>query len=130
MGDVKVLLFREEGGTWEGDWELLRETSWADLFPVLPKEVVEQAMIGDTKPFVNQIGRPPEGSLRKIPQEGRQCAMRKTCRLYAKAECAPLAKRMPTCYSPDGLPEEASQIAHEAIRLWREGVYVVAVRES
>lgn len=129
MGDVDVFLFREESGVWEGPWEHLRETPWADLIPVIPSDVVERALIGETKPFVDLLGRPPEGSLRKIPQESRQCAERKTCRLYSKAECFPTAKRMPTCFSPDGLPEEARQIAHEAIRLWREEVYLVAVRE-
>lgn len=123
---LEALLVREEVGVWEPEWEVLRETAIGGLVTRLPRGVIEQALQGYSWPLVKGLGLPPDGALRKLPPEARVCSQRRTCRLWRGEDCRPLAKAMPWCFQPDGLPLKAA----EAVQLWREGVYLIVTLED
>jgi hypothetical protein len=126
MGQLALHLVRQEAGVWEPEWDDLRGTAIADLFTVVTREVIEQALQGYTKPLILALGLPPDGALRKLPPEAKICSQRRTCSLWDAQCCFPVAKKMPWCFQPSGLPPKAS----EAIQIWRERVYLVVALEE
>ena len=125
-GQVELLLVRMVGGRWEPEWEPLRETAVGELLPVVTREDIEHALNGYTRPLFRGLGLPPDGALRKLPKEAKECRERRTCRLWRAEECHPVAKAMPWCFQPDGLPMKAA----EAVQLWREKVHIVIALEE
>jgi hypothetical protein len=122
MGVVEVYLLRSD----EPEWEALAETAASDLVSRMPRSTLEHALHGWSRPFVDALGLPPEGAIRKLPSRHHLCALRKRCAAWHNALCRPTAKKMPICFEPDGLPN----LAAEVVRLWREGVYVVVTQED
>jgi len=120
MGVVKVWLLRPD----EPEWTVLAGTSLADLITVMPRSALEHALHGWSRPFVDALGLPPQGALRKLPLQ--ECNLRRTCASWRNASCRSSAKDMPICFEPEGLPSSASEV----VRLWREGVYVVVTQED
>ena len=131
MGPVELQLIYQTGDEWEAAWAPLQPTAFAPLIPVISDVIINHAIRGWTKPFVTALGLPPQGALRKIPPEHRQCEFRGRCPFYTAVNCIPTAKKLPNCFQPVNLGADNVRIlAYEAIRLWREGVYVVVVTES
>ena len=131
MGELHLLLISESKGVWEEEWEPLRGTVFGDQFTVLSKEVLDHGLHRWTKPLVDALGITPEGALRKIPRESRECFQRKRCPLYIPSRCFPESKNMPWCFEPDGVASE--QVRHTATRAfeyWRDRVYLVVIKES
>jgi hypothetical protein len=120
MGIVKVWLLRPD----EPEWVLLAETSLADLITIMPRSSLEHALRGWSRPFVDALGIPPQGALRKLTHQ--ECNLRRTCASWRNALCRVSAKDMPICFEPEGLPVGAA----EGVRRWREGVYVVVTQED
>lgn len=132
MGFVEMYLIYDEGGVWEGHWRPLQGmASVAGLFGSVSKEEMEQALIGWSKPLVDAMGVPPKGALVKLPLASRQCYSRRPCPFYRPRDCGHQQLKMPWCFTPDGFEgEEVRTLTAEAIGLWREGVYIVVVREQ
>lgn len=130
MGEVRLLLIQQEaGGTWEDEWELLRETPFGTQFSVISKEVLDHALHRWSKPLVDALGIPPAGALKKIPKVSRECIKRSHCIQYEAKNCFPEAKAMPWCYEPDGVNDETvRQTATRAIQEWRDGVHLVVIQ--
>lgn len=126
-GTLELYLIYSYGGVWEEEWRLLQKVVQLDL-PAVSKEVMDQALVGWTRPLVNALGPEPKGKLRLLPRVTRECANRDTCPLFDRAQCGSLLKRMPWCFEPDGLEEKA--LAAEVIKMWRDEVYVVVVQED
>lgn len=126
MGFVEMFLIYAKGDEWEESWRPLHGTEIANLFTVLTKEVMDHALWGFSKPMVTALGIPPEGALRKMSP---QCANRQGCTFYEARDCVPTGRNLPHCYQPVGLPEESRMLAYEAVRMWREGVYIAVVKE-
>lgn len=129
MGDLELYLIYEESGIWELEWRPLQGERSLDL-PVVSKEHMDQALTGWTRPLVETIGRPPKGMLIKLPIETRKCASRARCPFHRPSDCGHLLAKMPWCYEPEGVDAGARLLMTEVIKLWREGVYVVLVREG
>ena len=127
---LELQLVYVRGGEYEPSWKPLQGHPITSLFTAVPRDVMDSALVGWTRPLVTALGIPPQGALRKLPIETRQCMHQPKCSLYIPRDCKPDAKAMPWCYEPGGLPEEARQIASEAIRLWRDGVYIILVLED
>lgn len=131
LGVLELYFIYSRGGVWEAQWKPLQGHPFARSFTQVPKEVVDHALVGWTKPLVQALGIPPEGALRKIPPETRQCHLKKACSLYIQRDCVPTADSMPWCYEPGGIADEVTRkLAAEAIGFWREGVYIVVVLED
>lgn len=129
MGMVELYLIYAKGEEWEEEWRPLQGTDVASLFTVVTKEVMDHALWGYSKPLVAALGLPPPGALRKMPHQ--QCSARVGCPLYDPPDCVPTGKNLPHCFRPEGLPSDESRwLAFEAVRLWREGVYIAVVKEA
>jgi len=124
-----MYLIYATGDEWESEWKPLQGTDVGSLFTVITKEVMDHALWGYSKPLVDALGLPPKGALRKMPHP--LCANRIGCTFYEARDCVPTGRNLPHCYKPEGLASiEAQSLAYEAVSLWREGVYVVVVKEA
>lgn len=129
MGSLEMFLIYQTGDIWEPEWEPLRKTAFAGMFPTVTDEVMNQALQGWTNPLVGCLGLPPIGCLKKLPKEHRACDHRVGCPFYTP-ECVPTSATLPDCYHPENLPDDMTRtLAYEGVRLWREGVYIVVVKE-
>lgn len=131
MGNVELQLIYQVGELWEPTWRPLQGSTFAAILPVVSDETMNHALRGWTKPLVSSLGLPPQGSLRKLPKEYQQCEHRNHCPFYAPHNCVPIAKKLQDCFQPENLAgDDARTLAYDAIRLWREGVYIVVVQEA
>lgn len=128
IGIIEALVIRQEKGVWESDWESLRLTPAGVLIPVMPRGHLEHALLGWSRPFVQALGIPPAGALRKLRlQETRLCQNRNRCASHSTEDCVIDSKGLPWCFEPEGLP----LIARELVSLWRASVFVlVTIEES
>lgn len=130
MGDLHLLLIREEGGCWESEWEPLRGTVFGNQFTTISKETLDHGLNRYSRPLVDALGISPEGALKKIPLESRECFRRRVCPLYEPKNCFPEAKNMPWCFEPDGVASEGVRYAAtRAFEQWRDRVYLVVIKE-
>lgn len=131
MGEIEVLTIDEKDGKWEPDWEPLRGTRIGDQFSVVARQTIDHALHGLSRPLVDALGIPPSGALLKLPQDARECRLRRRCPFYEPKQCHPRASKMPWCYEPDGIDDDLERLAAaKAIEEWRQGVYLVIVRET
>jgi hypothetical protein len=128
-GPLELQLIYQVGDMWEAAWAPLQNTEFASLFSTVTDEVMNHAIRGYTKPFVTALGLQPQGALRKLPKEHQRCEHVERCPYYDAANCSPSSKKMPDCFQPKNVVEEARTLAYEAIRLWRDAVYIVVVQE-
>jgi len=129
MGTLRLLLITEKNGVWEEEWEPLRGTVFGDQFTVTDRETIEQALKRWSRPLVDALGITPEGALKKIPPESRECFKCKRCPLYNEKLCFPESKNMPWCFEPGGVASESVRYAAtRAFEQWRDRVYLVVVR--
>jgi hypothetical protein len=131
-GDLPLYLIYADGtGHWEQEWASAQDLELSSLLTTVPKETMDHALAGWTKPLVDALGIPPEGALRKLPVANRVCGVRKRCPYYEPNKCVPLHQKMPWCFEPDGLKsDESRHFAARLIQLWREKVYVVVVTHA
>jgi len=125
MGTLELYLIYDEGGIWELEWRELQGVP-LDL-PEVSKEDMDHALHGWTRPLVDGLGPPPKGMLLKLPKTARLCAHEQTCPFYDKRRCGLFLSKLPWCFEAAGL--EAPKLVAEVIKLWRQEVYVVVVRE-
>ena len=130
MGMIELYLIYEQDGVWEESWRELQDAPvFAGSISSLSKDAMEAALIGWTKPLVDALGPAPKGQLMLLPEVTRQCSSRERCPFYEERKCGHLLKKMPWCYVPDGTEGEVQRLLTEVISFWREGVYVMVVRE-
>lgn len=125
MGVIQLYLIYSYNGNWEDEWKALQ--GWGDL-PVVPKEIMDHALIGWTKPLVNLLGPGPDGRLRLVPKENRICALQKSCVHYDKTSCHILSKDLPWCFEMRNASEP--RLASDLIKMWRDGVYILIVEHN
>ncbi len=131
LGELQLYLIYAKGGDWEQAWKPLQGHPVGGLFTKTTKIVLDHALAGWSRPLVDALGIPPQGALRKLPEAQRQCVHRAKCSLYIARDCVPAAAKMPWCFQPSGMADEKiQQLVADAIRLWREGVYIVVVSEE
>lgn len=130
MGFIELYLIYDNEGVWEEHWRPLQSAPvFESAIASISREGMEQALIGWTKPLVDLLGPAPKGRLLKLPEATRECASRQRCPFYEERRCGHLLNKMPWCYVPDGVEGAAQRLLGEVITLWREGVYVIVVRE-
>lgn len=128
--ELYVVTESPEGG-WEIGWENLRTTFFGKLVPRVPRSAFNHVLNGFSKPFVDALGLPPEGALRKLPSPC--CSKQTTCALFDKRRCLLTSKQLPWCYEPAGFEDLGTatrRIASELVFLWKEGVHVIAVYDD
>ena len=128
LGMVEMYIIYAKGDVWEDEWRALQGTEIAALFTVIPKEVMDHALWGYSKPLVDALGLPPKGALMKMPHP--LCRNRIGCTFYEPRDCVPTGRNLPHCYQPEGLlADQSRELAYVAVRFWREGVYIAVVKE-
>jgi hypothetical protein len=130
MGEVTLLLIdRAADGTWEAEWESLRNTVFGAQFSVISRDVLNHALNGWSKPLSEALGISPEGAILKIPLISRECFLRRNCPMYEPRDCSPRALNMPRCFEPGGVTAEiARATASQAIDEWRNHVHLVVIQ--
>lgn len=127
MGDLELYLIYQYGADYEATWKPLQGHPLTSLFSVVTEEVMSHVLKGFSRPFVNALGLPPEGCLRKIPITSRECGQREGCTFYNAAACLPTAKKLPNCYQPSGVYAESAQLGSDVVFHWRQNTYIVVV---
>lgn len=114
-----------EDGSW-GVLEPLRGTVWGALIPTVPGEAMAEARHGRSKPLMQVIGRPPHALMKMASKVPQTCRQQKECGSFRQKDCQP-GQKLPDCYEPPNLPEDATSIARLVALAWRDGIYVVLV---
>lgn len=127
---LDILVVTTKDGVWESEWRPLQGTAWAGLMTIVSKENMDHALHGYSKPLTAALGLPPEGCLRKVPLEHRECSLRNRCALYKPKLCVPSSPEVPWCFEPSGVEDGVVKTAvSRLIQTWKEGAYVVVVME-
>ena len=128
MGDLELYLIYQEGEHWEKQWRPLQGEPITSLLMVVTKEDMDHLLYGWSKPFMQKIGIPPEGALRKLPSS--LCYQRVPCPFHDRRYCTSKSKEIRICFEPDTIEDlEKRKLAADLVRLWKEGVYIVVVQE-
>ena len=109
-----------------GDLEVIRETPWGALLPVVSGDALSHALHGHTKRLMAQIGTPPAGLCKKIQDPYRTCGMIKTCLAASEKNCQP-GPKLPDCYDPPSVAPEMKEAITAIALAWKEGRYVIIV---
>ena len=89
-----------------------------DLITVMPRQVLEEAKIGYTRPFERLLRTPPVGALIRLDA---RCDQMSTCPMRNAAACVTSHKKLPDCWTGDGVRDA------EVVRAWKDGRYVILV---
>lgn len=131
LGDLELYLVYQYGEKYETYWAPAQGLPFTSLLTVVPVEVMNHALRGWTSPLVKALGIPPDGALRKLSVENRVCERRDPCPFYHPKECVPLFPKMPWCFEPSGIEDSNARfLAAEAIKFWKQGVYIVVVIDA
>lgn len=96
----------------------------ARLIPVVTGEAWSHALHGHARPLMLTIGPAPSALLKMAAI--RECALKNACIMYDAKRCTP-NKRLPECWTPEGVEEAARQAVATVTLAWAEGRYVVVV---
>lgn len=130
LGDLSLFVIYQYGDSYEPLWKPLQGQAITSLFTVITKETYDHALKGWTLPLVKALRLAPEYALHKLPVKNSVCFERPRCPLYNQRECVPTHKKMPWCFLPEGIEDLVTRrLAGEVVRLWREQVYIVVVKE-
>jgi hypothetical protein len=139
----KVLLLLEivpEGADHWGVLESLRGTSWESGIKEITSEALSHALHGRFLPLLQELGRDPRASARRVSPEEGLCKLRRSCLIWDSDLCQPggskgkgrrLKHGPPECYEPplsEGAPSSAVWTFQRVVFAWREGRHVVVVR--
>lgn len=131
MGDLELFLVYQYGEEWEPSWKVAKGAPFTKHFTTVSDEMMQQALVGWTKPLVDRLTIEPEGALRRLPKEDESCWKQDPCPFYRPQDCKPTAKKMPWCFDPAGSDDaDVRVLAAEAIQLWRQGVYILVVTHA
>ena len=125
-GPIKILRPVPSG---EDPWGILaplRDTPWGEHLPVINGEVMTDAQYGHVMPLIRLLGLPPDQQLKHVPPAFRVCVSAKQCISFRPQDCHP-CKKLPDCYIPPGVPQEAQEAVVLVALAWREGRYVLVV---
>lgn len=109
----------------EDRWGLLRflvGTDWEPMFPLIPDQILDQALRGYATPLMKILGPPPKAFVKRLPVDQVQCMNKKTCISYSP-KCIP-GPTVPDCWESAVFPEHRNVI-NNLVMLWREGIVVV-----
>ena len=96
----------------------------ASLIPVVTGEEWSMALHGHARPLMLKIGPAPSAMLKLTPV--RECSSRKLCVMHHATRCLP-NKKLPECWIPDNVEDEARRALSIVTLAWVEDRYVVIV---
>lgn len=128
---IELLTISKVDGVFEREWAPLQGNLLCDLFSVINRRTLEEALRGHLNPLRCALGLQPKGVLRKL--QARPCAQKSVCSMYDPHRCWIKKSVIPSCFHLDTYDLKTDQeiyLAHYAIINWLDGVYVVVVDES
>ena len=129
-----ILLMVTQGG--HNDWgelEPLKGTSWAEGVEIVPSEVLSHALHGFLQPLLQELGRDPRDSARRVLKGEGECAMAGNCIDWREGVCRPGGTRKepgpPECYDPPILNADPPTLAlfRTVAQAWRQGRHTIVV---
>lgn len=133
----KVKLLVVEGGPEDwGEFESLRDSSWAAGVKVIPADALANALHGHLMPLLRELGRDPRVSARRVSDDEGHCQLKGQCSSWDPEYCKPGGQRRkelgpPDCYEPPLVSETRSSsvfIFKTVARAWKEGRHTIVVR--
>lgn len=103
---------------YENDFKGLRGAGIYKHVPKVPRHVLQEAILGYTRPLITLLGPAPMYLMHSVNQG---CAHEKVCVFFDKKDCFLTARNTPSCFQPAGEPSDSAEL----VRLWREGRYVI-----
>ena len=137
MGDgrahsEKVLLLITNGSDEDwGELEPLRGTSWAKGVELISSEALSHALHGFLQPLLQELGRNPLDSARRVLKAEGECAMAGNCIDWDEGVCRPGGTRRdpgpPECYDPPlmGQGPHLMSLFRTVAQAWKEGRHTV-----
>jgi hypothetical protein len=101
--------------------------AFAALLPVVSGEAFSHAMHGWMRPLMESIGPEPKYQLLRIPPPHNKCVLTSNCIMHDLKRCQPRSKKLPECWTPEGLEESARRAMGIVTLAWAENRYVVIV---
>jgi hypothetical protein len=129
---VLLLVTSGNGDDW-GELEPLKGTSWAEGVEVVSSEVLSHALHGFLQPLLEELGRDPRDSARRVLKVEGECAMAGNCIDWNKDVCRPGGTRKqpgpPECYDPplQGASPDAMNLFRTVAQAWRESRHTIVV---
>lgn len=120
-GDFKIAKILPRNGTaWGIFSELPEDHPWRSLIPEVKEELIDLAISGHPKPFLDQGIRDANACLILAGLED-ECPDRDYCPAYKKSKCSIRSRETPECFNYEGLDEHESYL----VKAWLEGYSVV-----
>jgi len=99
---------------------------FATLIPIVTGEAMSHALHGWMRPLAESLGPEPQHQLLHIPDPHNVCSLANSCVMHDPKRCHPRCKKLPECWSPEGVQEARRAMALVTLA-WVEGQYVVVV---
>lgn len=96
----------------------------AKLLPVVSGEVFSHALHGFARPLMQVLGPPPQALVKMTPFKA--CSLKGYCVMYDAKRCIP-GKKLPECWTPEGLETAVQRAVALVTMAWAEGRYVLIV---
>jgi len=120
-GDFKIAkILPKDGNPWGAYAVLPIEHPWRSLISEVSEESVDLALSGHPKPLLEAGIRSASACLRLAGLED-DCSDKEHCLTYKKNVCSIRSKKIPDCFSCEGLKEQESYLA----KAWLEGYSIL-----
>jgi hypothetical protein len=125
-------IFVNEDGTWEKEWEPLRQADGMEIFRDLLSPIswiaYQELLHRHAKPFLKEVGLRGDACLKKIAMEEISlCYYREDCPSYDPKACA-AHLTPPPCFGIGGSEEKVRNIVGRLVDLWRFRFYTILVQ--
>lgn len=141
-GETILLLIEHvpEGAEDWGVLESLRGTSWESGVREISGEAFSHALHGRFLPLLQELGRDPRASARRVSLDEGECRLKDMCIGWEKTFCHPGGHKgkghrrkegPPECYEPplsQDTPAEVLEVFQRVSWAWKEGRHVVVVQ--
>ena len=125
-GDFKIAkILPREGDPWGAYSVLSSDHPWRSLISEVSEESVDLAISGYPKPLLDAGIRDASACLRLAGLE-EDCSDKEHCLTYKKNVCNIRSRKIPECFSCEGLKEHESYL----VKAWLEGYSIVILSDA
>jgi|AntDeeMinimDraft_6_1070357.scaffolds.fasta_scaffold05115_2 hypothetical protein len=118
----------KEDGTWESEWEPLRQAEGldhiVDLIAPISYDTYQELRHRHARPYMEERGLPPHACLIKAGEDLKICFHNSTCPSYDETDCGGDLKP-PPCYEASNSDDQLRWLLTRLFDLWRFGFHVI-----
>lgn len=130
VGPLDLLVIYRRDGVLEPAWVGLDAApEFLRLIPSVSFDDFESVLRGFSWLLVSALKLDPDLTRRRLMLTHANCDRKKTCKLYARADCTIGSKKIPWCFEPI-VPAPAVDACKNAIQTWVSGRYIVIVTRT